>query len=335
MSFSLSLLDKSPIPNGKSGADAFQSTLSLARRAEELGFKRYWVAEHHDMPNLASSAPEALIAFLAAKTNRIRIGSGGIMLQHYSAYKVAETFNVLSSLAPGRIDLGVGKAPGGFPSSTRALQARFDAGRKPSFAEQLEDLRTYLDGDDDRDRPHALPRPPFAPERFLLGASPDSAILAAEKGWTFVFAGHLNGDPDNLRRSFDAYQHATGGGIPILALNAFAAGSEEQARERIGDLRIVKVFLPGGQTVSVGSEEQAAEFARQAGVSDYRTEEKIPSVLHGTPATIHHELEKLHRLYGVEEFILETPALSPEERLTSIELIGTTAAEAGLLIKAA
>ncbi len=335
MSYSLSLLDKSPIPEGMRGVEAFEQTISLALRAEALGFKRYWVAEHHDMPNLASSAPEALIAFLAAKTTRIRIGSGGVMLQHYSPYKVAETFNVLSSLAPGRIDLGVGKAPGGFPSSTRALQAHFDPERKPGFERQLDELNKFLDETQDRKAPYAQPRPPLAPERFLLGASPDSAILAADKGWKFVFAGHLNGDPENLRRSLEAYSHATSGSVPVLALNAYAAKSDEQAAARVGDLRIVKVFLPGGQTVSVGSEEQAAEFARQAGVSEYRTEERIPSVLHGTAATVHAELQRLHRSYGIEEFILETPALTPDERRTSIELIGEAAVEAGLLIKAA
>src|ERR1700712_3287474 len=115
MSYLLSLLDKSPIEQGGSATDALRSTVRLAIRAEELGYHRFWVAEHHNMPALASSAPEALIGYLLARTTMIRIGSGGIMLQHYSAYKVAETFNLLASLAPGRVDLGVGKAPGGFP----------------------------------------------------------------------------------------------------------------------------------------------------------------------------------------------------------------------------
>jgi luciferase family oxidoreductase group 1 len=109
MSYLLSLLDKSPIDAGRDGADALQTTVRLAARAEELGYHRFWVAEHHDMATLASSAPEALIAYLLAKTSRIRIGSGGIMLQHYSAYKVSETFNLLASLGPGRVDLGVCK----------------------------------------------------------------------------------------------------------------------------------------------------------------------------------------------------------------------------------
>jgi luciferase family oxidoreductase group 1 len=321
MSYLLSLLDKSPIEAGKNATEALRATARLAVRAEELGYHRFWVAEHHNMANLASSAPEALIGYLLAKTSKIRIGSGGVMLQHYSAYKVAETFNLLSALAPGRVDLGVGKAPGGFPLSTRALQAAVDPARKPSFADQLADINTYLSAESSADAAVATPLPSTAPERYLLGASVESAELAAEKGWELVFAGHLNGDPENLRKTFDAYEKASGGKSPILALAAFAAESEEQARGRVGDLRIVKIFLPNGQTVNVGSEEQAAEFARQAGVSDYRTEEKVPSVLHGTAAQIRNELDELHRRYGVKEFILDTPALTAAERFASIELL--------------
>jgi len=321
MSYLLSLLDKSPIEAGRNATDALRATAKLAVRAEELGYHRFWVAEHHNMANLASSAPEALIGYLLAKTSKIRIGSGGVMLQHYSAYKVAETFNLLSSLAPGRVDLGVGKAPGGFPLSTRALQAAVDPERKPSFADQLADINIYLSTESTADAAVATPVPSIAPERFLLGASVESAELAAEKGWELVFAGHLNGDPENLRKTFEAYEKGSGGKSPILALAAFAAESEEQARARVGDLRIVKVFLPNGQTVNVGSEEQAAEFARQAGVSGYRTEEKVPSVLHGTAAQIRKELDELHRLYGVKEFILDTPALTAAERFASIELL--------------
>jgi luciferase family oxidoreductase group 1 len=321
MSYLLSLLDKSPIEQGSTAADALRSTVRLAVRAEELSYHRFWVAEHHNMANLASCAPETLIAYLLARTTKIRVGSGGVMLQHYSAYKVAETFNLLASLAPGRVDLGVGKAPGGFPLSTRALQAAVDPARKPEFGDQLSDINTYLAADPNYDGAQATPFPPTAPERFLLGASVESAKLAAEKGWELVFAGHLNGDPENLRKTFEAYEQASGGKSPILALNAFAAESVEHARQRVGDLRIVKIFLPNGQTINVGSEEQAAEFARQAGVTDYRTEEKVPSVLHGTAKQIRKELDDLHRRYGVKEFILDTPALTAAERFASIELL--------------
>ncbi|HEV7304685.1 MsnO8 family LLM class oxidoreductase [Ensifer sp.] len=322
MSYLLSLLDKSPLDPGQTAAEALQATVRLTARAEECGYHRFWVAEHHNMSSLASSAPETLIAYLLAKTSKIRIGSGGVMLQHYSAYKVAESFNLLASLAPSRVDLGVGKAPGGFPLSTRALQAGIDPALRPKFADQLADLNRYL-LPQEGEHPDLLatPLPPAAPERFLLGASVDSAVLAAEKGWKLVFAGHLNGDPDNLQRTFDAYERATGGERPLLALAAFAASSEEQAREHVSDLKIFKVLFGNGQSVNVGSEEQAAEYARQAGISDYRVEEKKPSVLTGTPRQVRQELDELHRRYGVQEFVIETPSVGAAERLASIELI--------------
>nr|WP_298100882.1 MsnO8 family LLM class oxidoreductase [uncultured Shinella sp.] len=321
MTYHLSLLDKSPVEAGQSTTDALHTSVKLALRAEALGFHRYWVAEHHNMAGLASSAPEALIAYLLAKTSRIRVGSGGVMLQHYSAYKVAETFNLLSSLAPGRVDLGVGKAPGGFPVSTRALQAAIDPERKPKFEDQLSELNQYLSTAPDKAELAATPFPSAPPERFLLGASVESARLAAQKGWHLVFAGHLNGDPENLRRTLEAYQAASGGKSAILALAAFVAEDGAVARERVAGMRIFKVFLPNGQSVNVSTEEQAAEFARQAGITDYRVEEKVPSILHGTAAEVRRELDGLHRLYGISEFILETPALTAAERLQSIELL--------------
>ncbi|OCO99924.1 MULTISPECIES: MsnO8 family LLM class oxidoreductase [unclassified Ensifer] len=322
MSYLLSLLDKSPLDEGQTATEALQATIRLAVRAEEWGYHRFWVAEHHNMSSLASSAPETLMSYLLARTSKIRIGSGGVMLQHYSAYKVAETFNLLASLAPSRVDLGVGKAPGGFPLSTRALQAGIDPALRPSFAEQLADLNRYLLGAATQSELLATPLPPVAPERFLLGASVDSAVLAAEKGWKLVFAGHLNGDPDNLQKTFDAYERATGGKRPLLALAAaFAADSEQRARERVAGLKIFKVLFGNGQSVNVGSEEQAAEYARQAGFADYRVEEKNPSVLHGTARQVRQELDDLHRRYGVKEFVIDTPSVGATERFASIELI--------------
>lgn len=322
MSYLLSLLDKSPVDPGGTPTHALHATANLAVKAEEWGYHRFWVAEHHNIAGLASSAPETLIAYLLAKTSKIRIGSGGVMLQHYSAYKVAETFNLLASLAPSRVDLGVGKAPGGFPFSTKALQVGVDPALRPSFPEQLSDLNRYLLSQAGPSAELlATPLPPAAPERFLLGASVDSALLAAEKGWKLVFAGHLNGDPDNLQRTFDAYDRATKGERPLFALAAFAAESEQRARERVADLKIFKVLLANGQSVNVGSEEQAAEYARQAGITDYRIEEKTPSVLTGTPRQVRRELDDLHRRYGVQEFIIDTPSVAASERFTSIELI--------------
>lgn len=122
MSYRISLLDKSPVAQNETPADALKHTLSLAQQAERLGYHRFWIAEHHNTSRLASPSPELLIAWILGQTRHIRVGSGGVMLQHYSPYKVAENFNLLASIAPGRVDLGVGKAPGGLPLSTRALQ---------------------------------------------------------------------------------------------------------------------------------------------------------------------------------------------------------------------
>lgn len=199
MTYRLSLLDKSPIPPGVSTAQALRSTLAMAQRAEALGYHRFWVAEHHGNPQVAGSAPEILVAWLLAHTQRIRIGSGGVMLQHYSPYKVAEVFKLLSALAPGRVDLGIGKAPGGLPQSTRALQARHDPSQPINFDSLLSDLNGFLRDDLPAGHPlaasRALPKPSTLPQCVLLGASPDSAQLASRLGWGFSYAGHFNDDP--------------------------------------------------------------------------------------------------------------------------------------------
>lgn len=321
--YALSLLDKSPIRPEEGAAGALVNTVNLARRAEELGYRRFWVAEHHGTSELASSAPEVLVSWILANTSRIRVGSGGVMLQHYSPYKVAEVFNLLSSLAPGRVDLGIGKTPGGLPKSTAALQA-YRSG-KPDFEAQIADLSGFLDGavasHADDTHPLAGPRPPVTAERFLLGASPDSARLAAAHGWTFVFAAHLNGDPENLRLSLEAFRQNSGGRSAIVALAAYASENAARAAAQIAELKVFKVFLDNGQAVSLGRREQAEEFARQAGAKDYRIEERKPSVLHGTAESIHDELARLSKLHGIEEFILEPPAVGADERLASVELL--------------
>lgn len=324
MTYRLSLLDKSPIRAGENAADALRQTVRLARRAEELGYHRFWVAEHHNSSELASAAPEVLVSWILANTARIRVGSGGVMLQHYSPYKVAEVFNVLASLAPGRVDLGVGKTPGGLPLATSALQAAYDPGRKPGFAEQLSALETFLAGPVPAD--HALaglaatPQPPVQPEKFLLGASPASASLAAAHGWEYVHAGHLNGDVENLRASLETYRKESGR-APVLALSAFASENAGHAAAQVAELKIHKVFLSNGQSFSLGRREQAEEFARQAGDENYRIEERRPNVLAGTAETIHAELAALSRRYGIEEFIIEPPPVTADERLAAIELL--------------
>ena len=203
MSYLISVLDKSPVADGASPEQALRNSLLLAQRAEQLGYHRYWFAEHHAAPTGQPCAGGAGRLVLA-QTRRIRIGSGGVMLRHYAPYKVAENFNLLAALAPGRVDLGVGKAPGGLPASTAALAAG-----RPAFADfdqQLRDLEGYLSGAESEVL--ARPVPQQAPERFLLGASPQSARQAAALGWRFVYAAHFDGDPKHIEAAFDAYRSA-------------------------------------------------------------------------------------------------------------------------------
>lgn len=247
------------------------------------------------------------------------------MLQHYSAYKVAETFNTLSALAPGRVDLGIGKAPGGFPFSTKALQAGRDAQRWPAFDVQVRELDSYLaQGPEQPSGAVATPSPPTPPERFLLGGSVDSAILAAEQGWRFVFAGHMNGDPALTEQSLIRFARSGGRGAPLLSVLVLAAERRADAEKQVAGLAGVKVLFRNGHSVNLGNREQAAEYAQQAGLHDYDIIDTKPSVIAGTQDDVQRELEQIKWRFGVEEFIVETPPVRAAERRRSIELLGET-----------
>ncbi|SMG59862.1 LLM class flavin-dependent oxidoreductase [Paraburkholderia susongensis] len=327
MTFSLSLLDKSPIAPGASAAEALRFTVSLAKRAEALGFKRFWIAEHHGSPGLASSAPEIVVSHVLAHTSRIRVGSGGVMLQHYSPFKVAESFKVLAALAPGRVDLGIGKAPGGLPQTTRALQWLHDKGNRPGFETQLAQLDAFLDEGVEPDHPLAgaiaMPNPPVPAQRILLGGSPDSAALAARHGWQFCYAGHFNGDEANIERTVQTYRDASGR-APLLALYAVAAATRDEAERLTGPLRIFRLELATGQSVNLATAEAAEDYARQAGASGYRIEERHPHVVKGTAEDVREQLDELSRRYGIEEFVIDSPLQNYPARLRSVELLGST-----------
>lgn len=321
MAYALSLLDKSLIGRGEPAAAALARTVALAQRAEQLGYHRFWLAEHHGFKTHASSAPEILIAYILSRTARINVGAGGVMLQHYSPYKVAETFNLLAGLAPGRVDLGVGKAPGGFPLSTRALQAERDPARQIEFADKVAALDGFLDAGADA---IAMPVAATPPERFLLGASVESAVLAGTRGWRFVFAGQFNGDEALIAQSFEAYRKLSDA-PPIMALAAYVAPAQSEAEAKLAGLRIFKLTMPGGASVNLGTPEQAAEFARQAGVTEYKVEETRPSVLTGTAAHVKRELDRLHAAFGVGEFVIDIPVPGEAERFGTIELLAREA----------
>ncbi|WP_336998709.1 MsnO8 family LLM class oxidoreductase, partial [Leclercia sp. M50] len=228
MSWRISILDKSPVAEHETAADALARTLSLAQQAETLGYHRFWIAEHHNTPQLASPSPELLIAWILGQTRRIRVGSGGVMLQHYSPYKVAENFNLLAAIAPGRVDLGVGKAPGGLPLSTKALQLGLNPQEKGDFATQLAQLDGWINPGSEEGAVRATPRPQVPAAGFLLGASVESARLAARLNWDFVFAAHLNGDPELLREVIETWRAHSAREV-IVAVQAIVAPTQAQA----------------------------------------------------------------------------------------------------------
>lgn len=327
MTITISILDQSPIYKGETAVEAFAHTVALAQKAEELGFKRFWVAEHHDSEQLAGSSPEVMISYLLAKTSRIRIGSGGVMLQHYSPYKVAENFHVLASLAPGRVDLGIGRAPGGLPRSTQALQK--NTINPPSLTDKIVELRRYLAGEREEEGAfaglQATPLPPLAPVLHLLGSSGSSGELAASLGLPYVFSLFIGGDEqaaiEAVRQYRTSFRYSMGAKPQImLALSAIVAETDEEAQGLIPPQKLVKVYLASGRTVTVSTVEQAEEFGCQAG-EPYTIEEKEPLIMAGSKKNVRAKLLALQETTGVEEFIVTTNVTPFEKRVRSYELL--------------
>lgn len=325
MSYRLSLLDKSPVAGGMSGDEALRTTLEAAQLADRLGYHRYWLAEHHGLPGLASAAPEVLIAQILARTRSIRVGSGGILLQNYGAWKVAEIFSVLAALHPGRVDLGVGKSPGGLPQVTRALQRELREGSAAEVGRKLTELAAWLKGP--AEGAEILPRPESGPQPFLLGGSLASAEQALSLGWSYVHAGHQDGNPELTAKISALFHHARGEG-PVLAVAAFAAPTREEAEARIGGLTFVKVTFEDGHSVNLTSEEGAREYARQYGPVDYDISKRTPVIVAGTAEDVHDRLSTLSQRYGIHEFVLDQPVAEAAARLNSISLIARPVARA-------
>lgn len=333
MAITISVLDQSPIYPGETPEEAFQHTIELAQLSERLGFRRFWVSEHHDSEQVAGSSPEVLISHLLAKTERIRIGSGGIMLQHYSPYKVAENFNVLASLAPGRVDLGVGRAPGGLPRSTQALQQ--GGGEASSLTDKIVELDQYVHNRLEADHPltglKAGPLPGTPPQLYVLGASVASARIAAELGLPYVFSLFIGGDQAVALDAVRTYRSAfnTSGGkepLVIIALAVIVADTEEEAGELAGAQKLIRIRFASGKTLTLGSREQAEKFTRQSEES-YTLEEREPEITKGTKESVREQLLALAEASGVEEFIVTTNVQPFGKRQRSFELLSEALAE--------
>ncbi|MDX1733814.1 MAG: LLM class flavin-dependent oxidoreductase [Halioglobus sp.] len=322
MSLTLSVLDQSLARSADEARTALQETLQMARWCEQLGYHRFWVSEHHAFPSVAGSAPEVLLAALGAATQGIRQGSGGIMLPHYSPYKVAEVFSLLANLYPGRIDLGIGRAPGADMSTALALSGgarpRFEA-----FPEMAEQLCHYLWAQDTQ--PLVSPRPPAGLPVWMLGSSADSAVLAARMGLPYNLGLFINPQADE--RLIGHYkQHFQPSALQpqpyaILALSVFCADSEERAAslQRAYDLNLFRFFTGQSDGRSL-TPEQAVDY-RTGPQEEAFIASRRNSRATGTPQQVGERLGHLADLHGADEIMAVTNMYYFEDRKRSFELL--------------
>jgi luciferase family oxidoreductase group 1 len=331
-SLKLSVLDQSPVSAGSTPGTALQNTIDLARMADELGYYRYWIAEHHAMDVLASPAPEVLLARVGVETSRIRLGSGGIMLPHYSAFKVAETFRVLHALYPGRIDLGIGRAPGGSPLESYALRRNRELS-PDDFPEQLRELLAFLHKDfpaDHRFRKVRLsPDMPGAPEVWLLGSSLWSAETAAQFGLPYNFAHFI--DPNQTRKAIQHYREsfrsAGFGEYPhaMLALGVICAETETEAERLASSARLLFRRIRQGNTAPIASPDDAiAELAAipEAVFAQWFPEGgEWPRYVVGSPESVRRKLSARAEALGIDEIMVVTIVHDHAARVRSYELL--------------
>jgi luciferase family oxidoreductase group 1 len=322
----VSVLDQSPVSEGSTGSQALRNTIDLARLADDLGYHRYWVAEHHGGGMVAGPAPEVLIGPIAAATSRLRVGSGGVMLPHYSPLKVAEAFSVLSGLFPGRIDLGVGRAAGTDPMTTFALQRDRRQAAPDDFPEQLAELLALLEDRMPPDHPFArlteLPGLPEAPVPWLLGSSMQSAIWAADEGLPYAFADFINprgaAHAQLYRESFKP-SHRLETPRTAVAAWAIAADTAEEAQRLATSARMSFTLLRRGRLIRVPTIEKAQRFLAEE-ERQGRTPPERRTIL-GTGESVRDELVGVAREYGAEEVIVVTITHDHGARRRSYELL--------------
>ena len=323
----LSILDQSPIISGHTAAQAVAETIKLAREADRLGYHRYWLAEHHSLMALADPCPEILVARVAAETARIRVGTGGVLLPHYSPLKVAEQFRMLEALYPGRIDLGIGRAPGGDRATAMAMgQGQYS--NAEDFPEQVQFLVAYLDDTMPAGHPFAKvkaqPAGPTAPPVWLLGSSDYSGALAAQLGLNFAFAHFISADGgDGVMRDYKRkFQPSAREAKPqaLLAVFVICADTDAEAGRRAASIDLRRLNMDYGLNQPVPSQAEAA--ARQFNEAEKtRIAHNRRRLVFGAPATVKARLLELQVQFEADELMIITITGAYESRLESYRLL--------------
>ena len=326
MSFGISVLDVSPVSSGSNGAQALRNTLELARLADGLGYERYWLAEHHNLPTIASSAPEIMIGHVANVTERIRVGAGGVMLPNHAPLKVAEAFRVLEALHPGRIDLGIGRAPGTDPVTATALRRSEEGFGANDFPERFGELLAFSGDGFPEDHPFrsitAMPNDVELPPIWLLGSSGYSATAAGKMGLGYAFASHFSpADPAPAMRAYrDNFEPSKGFARPsaILAVAVVCGDTEEHARRLASSMELAWVRMRSGKPGPLPSPEEALGSPYTPGerrlADAYRSMQVV-----GDPSSVRAQIEGLAERTLADEVMVTTNVYDHAERLGSYE----------------
>jgi len=331
----VSVLDLAPIVSGSGPPEALRNSIDLARHVERWGYRRHWVAEHHNMPGVASSAPAVLIAHLAAATTTLRVGSGGVMLPNHPPLVVAEQFGTLESLHPGRIDLGIGRAPGTDPWTAAALRRTPAPLSADDFPEQLEQLVGFFQGAFPSDHPyhriHAVPGQGSAPALWLLGSSGYSAQVAGILGLPFAFAHHFS--PANTEPALELYRSRftpspeLSEPYALVAVAVVCADTDERARWLHGSSRLSALRLRTGSPIPLPSPEEAAATPltphEEAMIRTFVADHVV-----GAPDTVRQGLDALLTRTAADELMITTNVHAHRDRLRSFELVAGLASAA-------
>ncbi|ONI85545.1 alkanal monooxygenase [Saccharothrix sp. ALI-22-I] len=321
----LSALDLAPVTTATDARTALAHTRELAQHVERLGFTRFWLAEHHNMPGIASSSPAILIGHVADATTTLRVGSGGVMLPNHPPLVVAEQFGTLSALHPGRIDLGIGRAPGTDQRTAQALRRTTGPLSVDDFPQQLSELTGYFDGTEEL---NAMPAEGNKPDVFLLGSSGYSAQVAGLLGLPFAFAHHFSAENtlpalalyrERFRPSERLQQP-----YALVCASVIVADTDEHARWIAGPGALAFVRLRSGRPGPLATDQEAADYP-YTDVERLIFEDRMASQIIGSPKTVEAELERLLEDTKADELMVTTMVAEQPDRLRSYELLAEIA----------